>query len=109
MRNMFWLDIILYILALLDCLGEVRPLLYPVAANIADGLAEPANGLQGVDGIEKIKQIVSICHVRTTLNPVEAMLDQCMFNLVVCAMVWIAVVFLEAGDIHIETECVHGL
>lgn len=93
----------------LDYLCEVRPLFYPVATNIANGLAEPVNILQSIDGIEKIKQIVSVGHVRTTLNPVETVLDQHMFNLVVCTVVWFTIVLFEVGDIHVEAEGIHGL
>ncbi len=95
--------------AFLHRFGEVRPFLYAVAADVADGEAEPVNFLQGVDGVEEIQQVVSIGHIGAALNPVESMLNQRALDIVVSAVVLLAVVFLEVGDIHIETQCVHGL
>jgi len=43
------------------------------------------------------------------LTIIEAVLDKLMFNLVVCTVVWFTVVLFEVGDIHVETECIHGL
>ncbi len=43
------------------------------------------------------------------LTIVEAVLDKHMFNLVVYTVVWFTVVLFEVGDIHVETECIHGL
>ena len=89
--------------------GEVRPFLYPVAANVAHGLAEPVYRLQGVDGVEDVEQIVGIGHVGTALNPIELMLCQRALYLVVRTVVEVAVVLFEVGDFHVETQCIHRL
>ena len=97
------------VLAFLYGFGEVRPFLYAVAADVADRLAKPVNLLQGVDGVEEVQQIVSVGHVGAALHPLEPVLDQRTFDFVVRAVVGIAVVLLQVGNGHVETQCVHRL